>query len=155
MNCKVVSCDIKSLYGRLFIQGIISEMFRADPAPWRSLLKGIRFPRGCPASSSAMEKGARAPLRGPVLANLSPWTGHSCAVGSWGCVWFNTQMRLWCGIRDFSNGLIPTQVPHRADAQGHARFSGGCWVNRCVMPWNCGMCWKRMERGFLTTCFSE
>lgn len=126
-------------------------MFRADPAPWRSPSKGVCFSRVCLTSSSASEEGGRGPLWGPVLANPPPQAGCFCAVGARGLVWFNTQRQLWCGIRDFSNGLIPTQVPHRADARGHGGFSGGCSVNRCVTPWNCGMCWKRMERGFQTT----
>lgn len=48
-------------------------MFRADPVPWRSPLKGVHFSRGCPTSSSAVEEGASGPLWGPVLANPPPW----------------------------------------------------------------------------------
>lgn len=94
INCEVVSSGIKNLYGKLFIQGIVSEMFRADPAPWRSPLKGARFSCGCPTSSSAMEEGGRGPLWGPVLANPPPWAGQSCAVGARGRLWFNTQRQL-------------------------------------------------------------
>lgn len=68
INCKVVRCAIKNLHGRLFIQEIISELSRADPAPWRSPLIGLCF-CGYPTSSSATEEGARGALWGPVLSN--------------------------------------------------------------------------------------
>lgn len=36
---------------------------------------------------------------------------------------------------------------------GNAGFAGDCCVDWCVMPWNCGVCWKPMETVFLKMCF--
>lgn len=144
----IVSCDIKNLYWLLLIWEIIYEFFGMDPAPWRSPWKSVYFCH-CPISSSATQEQASRALQGPVLALLPPCAGHPQAVIAQRHGWCDTQRQLWCEIEDFSRGLIPTPVPHRPDAQGRAVFRG-CWVSRCVMPWNCGMGWKLMERGFLT-----
>lgn len=62
-----------------------------------------------------------------------------------------------CGVK--LKIFLVGSFPHQFHTELMLRVmlcSGGCWVNRCVMPWNCGMCWKLMERGFLTMfCWAE
>lgn len=93
-----------------------------DPGPWRSPWKSVHFSCRCPIFCSATEERASRALQGPVLAIPPPCAAHSCAVIAQrhGC--FDTQRQLWCGIEGLSHGLLPTPVPHRADAQGHAVF---------------------------------
>lgn len=100
---------------------------------WTLLLGGHHgkvFTSVCPIPSSASEEQASRALQGPVLAIPPPCAGHPRAVIA--------QRHMWCETEDFSRGLIPTPVPHRADAQGHAVFRGLLSEQMCnaMKLWN-------------------